>query len=157
MKAIDILKKIMAKRLAETSLGVSIHRIVESEDKLNSWANTALEHMIKLEVVKDHRYRKVWLDTVRKSFINMEKNSWISSQKKERLQKALMNKLKEFDKLYNVARVEFNIKLIQNQSPIPKEYTAEQRIAIVAKWKMCIDHYLSGDLDFFNNLNSHLE
>ena len=157
MSLIKLLKEVLAYKVSKTSFGDTIHYIIESEDKLNSWANTALEHLIKLEIIKDQRYRRVWLDTIRKSFINIEKNSWISSQNKNKLQKILINKLADFDKVYNIARVEFNNKLIKNQTQFPKEYTIEQRVSIIAKWRLCVNRFISGDLDFFNSLDNHLE
>ena len=157
MSLIKILKEVLADKVSKTSFGNTVHYIIESEDKLNSWANTALEHLIKVEVIKDKRYRKNWIDTIRKSFINMEKNSWVSSQNKTKLQKTLLNKLADFDKAYNIARVEFNNKLIKNQTSFPKEYTVEQRVSIIVKWRLCVNKFISGDLDFFNSLDNHLE
>ena len=157
MNTIDILRKIIALNIAKTRLGENIHYIIESEDKLNSWANTALEHLIKIEIIKDNRYRSVWLNTIRKSFINIAKNSWIRSQDKNKIRKSLLNKLKDFEIIYSIARAEFNNNLIKNQSPFPKTFTHNQRMIIVVKWKLCIDKLLSDDLEFFNALDKHLE
>jgi hypothetical protein len=152
-----ILKEIIAIHIAKTNIGQTVHFIIESEDKVYSWANTALEHLIKLEIIKESRYRHQWLTTIRKSFINISKQQWFKDGKQQNKTKFLMKVLNDFDTSYKQAQVDFNNSLIKNQSSFPKKYTYEQQTAVIAKWKLCVDKLLEYDLDFFNELDNHLE
>jgi hypothetical protein len=152
-----ILKEIIAIHIAKTNLGQTINFIIESEDRVYNWANTALEHLIKLEIIKDPRYRHQWLTTVRKCFINISKQRWFNDRDSIKNKKFLMNILNNFDMAYKQAQVDFNSSLIKNQSPFPKTYTYQQQTATIAKWKLCVDKLLEKDLEFFNELDNYLE
>jgi hypothetical protein len=123
MQSKNIIIKKLIEYLSKTSIAHDIRYILESKEEVNSRTRTLLEHIIKLEIIKDPNPRNGWKKTIYNTCDKIFYNDWFIDLNKKNRDSILLSRVNKFDLEYNRVKNNWNIK---NVNTINKETMPEK-------------------------------
>lgn len=156
MKAIDILRELIAIELSKTRLGDDTHYFVESRDNIDGGLQQALMHLSKIVALNDDKILvSKWIKDIISHLVDVNKSAlWKNWSYKKR--KAKWNEIgNDLNSLYLGMKKKFEsnrrnkeLMRVKNQRQMP-ELSDQLKARIASNWDMLFDYFIDGNEEEF--------